>query len=95
MPEFTIENVMQYFIYKKEDDGLERQDWKNFNVGGYKLFKEGHVQKMYGCLSANKVHIKATCLPEMKKDRTYSLLLTIDKATVDVSSACPVYVSSW
>ena len=92
MPEFTIENVMQYFIYRKENDGLERQDWKNFNVGGYKLFKEGHVQKIYGGLSANKVHIKATCLPEMKKDRTYSFLLTIDKATVDVSSAqytCP------
>ena len=39
-----------------------------------------------------QVHIKVTCLPEMKKDRTYSLLLTIDKATVDVSCAqctCP------
>ena len=47
MPEFAIENVMQYFIYRKENNGLERQDWKNFNVGGYKLFKEGHVQKIY------------------------------------------------
>lgn len=49
MPKFTIENVMQYFVYRKENDALERQDWKNFNVGGYKLFKEGHVQKIYGC----------------------------------------------
>ena len=24
MPEFTVENVMQYFIYRKENDGLER-----------------------------------------------------------------------
>lgn len=43
IPEFTIENVLQYFIYRKEYDGLERQDWKNFKSGGYKLFKEGHV----------------------------------------------------
>ena len=71
MPEFTIENVMQYFIHRKENDGLERQDWKNFDVGGYKLFKEGHVQKIYGSVSANMVLIKVTCLPEMKKDRTY------------------------
>lgn len=45
-------------------------DWKNFNVGGYKLFKEGHVQKIYGCLCGHSVQIKAICLPEMKKDRT-------------------------
>lgn len=92
MPEFTIENVMQYFVYRKENDGLERQDWKNFNVGGYKLFKEGHIQKIYGCLCGQSVQIKATCLPEMKKDRTYSLLLTIDKVTVDITTAqctCP------
>ena len=25
IPEFTTENVLQYFIYKKECDGLERQ----------------------------------------------------------------------
>lgn len=38
------------------------------------------------------MQIKATCLPEMKKGRTYSLLLTIDKVTVDVTTArctCP------
>ena len=45
LPEFTTENVLQYFIYRKENDGLERQDWKNFNLDGFKLFKEGHIQK--------------------------------------------------
>ena len=79
-------------MYRNENDGLERQDWKNFNVGGYKLFKEEHVQKIYGCLCGHSVQIKATCLSEMKKDRTYSLLLTMDKVTVDVTTAqctCP------
>jgi len=45
LPEFTIENVLQYFIYRKECDGLERQDWKNFKSGGYKLFKEGMLKR--------------------------------------------------
>ena len=92
LPEFTIENVLQYFIYRKENDGLERQDWKNFNSGGFKLFKEGHIQKVYVSDSTMNVYVKATCLPEMKKDRTYSLFLTIEKSSINVSSAkcsCP------
>jgi len=43
----TIENVMQYSICQKESYGFERQDWKNFNSGGFKLLKEGHVKKAY------------------------------------------------
>ena len=92
LPEFTTENVLQYFIYRKENDGLERQDWKNFNFGGFKLFKEGHIQKIYVCDSTTSVYVKATCLPEMKKDRAYSLFVTIEKSSVNVSSAkcnCP------
>jgi len=43
LSEFTIENVMQNFTYQKKSDGLERQDWKSFNSGDFKLFKEKHV----------------------------------------------------
>ena len=92
IPEFTIENVLQYFIYRKERDGLERQDWKNFKSGGYNLYKEGHVQKVYASISTNVVDVKGICLPEMKKDRTYPLVLTLDKMTADVTNAkcsCP------
>jgi len=91
-PEFTIEYVLQYFIYRKECDGLERQDWKNFKSGGYKLFKEEHVQKACASNAASLVYVKATCLPEMKKDRTYSLVLALNKTTADVTNAqcaCP------
>ena len=82
LPEFTTENVLQYFIYRKENDGLERQDCKNFNFGGFKLFI---------CDSITSVYVKAICLPEMK-DRAYSLFVTIKKSSVNVSSAkcnCP------
>ena len=46
LPDFTIENVIQYFVYQKEADGLEKEDWKSLNFGGYKLFRESHVQKI-------------------------------------------------
>ena len=67
-----------YFVYQKEADGLEKEDWKSLNSGGYKLFREDHVQKI--CVSSSdSVSVKAICLPEMKKDRTYSLGLTISQ----------------
>jgi len=43
-------------------------------------------------ISTNHVNVKASCIPEMKKDRTYSILMTLNKVTVNVSSAqctCP------
>ena len=46
LPDFTIDNVIQYFVYQKEADGLEKEDWKSLNFGRYKLFREGHVQKI-------------------------------------------------
>ena len=47
---------------------------------------------MYASISTSLVYVKAICLPEMKKDRTYSLVLTLDKTTADVTNAkctCP------
>ena len=45
LPEFTIENVVDYLINRKEIDCMRAEDWKSFKTDGYKLFKEGHVQK--------------------------------------------------
>ena len=71
LPNFTINKVMNYFIYRNDSDGLERQDWKNLNLGGYKLFKEGHIQNLSADLSGNTCYIKGKCLHQMKKDRMY------------------------
>ena len=57
LPDFTIENVIQYFVYQKEADGLEKEDWKSLNFGGYKLFREGHVQNIY-VSSSGSVSVK-------------------------------------
>ena len=92
IPSFTINEVMDYFIYRNDSDGLERQDWKNLNSGGYKLFKEGHVQSLSVGLSSNTCCVKGKCLPEMKKDRVYELQMCIDTSNSSVKGAectCP------
>jgi len=92
LPDLNIENVLQYFIYQNEADGLQKQDWKSFGSGGYKLFKEGHVQKIYAKSLAGDVHVKATCLPEMKKDLAYSLEMRVKKSNARIYCAecgCP------
>ena len=71
IPNFTVNEVIDYFIYRNDCDGLEQQDWKNLNSGDYKLFKEGHVQSLSAGLCGNICCVKGKCLPEMKKDRVY------------------------
>ena len=34
MPAFTIKNVLDYLIYRKEEDCLRAEDWKSFKAGG-------------------------------------------------------------
>lgn len=69
MCDFTTQNLVDYFVYSRETDGLQRQDWKSLNAGGFKLFAEGHVQDVHISTCDDDCKLKAVCLPEMKKDR--------------------------
>lgn len=92
MCHFTNKNLIDYFVNLREEDGLQRQDWKSLNAGGYKLFAEGHVQDIYVSISSDNCKVKAICLPEMKKDDVYSLNVTITVSSGSVNSAsckCP------
>ena len=90
MYNFTTENLTNYFVYLQEADGLEQQDWKSLNSGGYR--SEGHIQDICIKSSGGACFIKADCLPEMKKDRKYAVSVKIDKESCDVKEAtcsCP------
>ena len=92
LPEFTIENVVDYLINRKENDCMRAEDWKNFKTGGYKLFKEGHVQKIMINQEGAVCTVSCSCLPEMKKDRIYKIKVDIAVDTSDVCGAecsCP------
>ena len=47
------------------------------------LFRCGHSQDIDISLS-NSIHFRASCLPEMRKDRMYTVLLTIDSKSSDI-----------
>lgn len=85
LPVFTIENVADYLITRKESNNLRTEDWKSFKTGGYKIFKEGHVQKTMINQEGSVCTISCSCLPEMKKDRVYKIKIDI---AVDSSDAC-------
>ena len=92
LPDFTIEHVTQYLIYRKEQDNLRAEDWKNFKSGGYKLFKEGHVRNIYINRDDTSCKVTCECLPEMKKDRVYKIKVDIAVSSSDVILAecgCP------
>ena len=65
---------------------MRAEDWKSFKTGGYKLFKEGHVQKTMINQQGSVCAISCSCLPEMKKDRIYKI--KIDIIAVDTSDVC-------
>ena len=92
MPQFTIENVIDYLINRKENDCMRAEDWKSFKAGGYKLFKEGHVQKIMITQHDSVFGITCSCLPEMKKDRVYKIkinLLTNSSEVCLAECSCP------
>ena len=92
MCSFTTEKLTNYFVHCKDRDGLERQDWKSLNSGGYRLFAEGHVQDVMIKVNNGDCLIKANVLPEMKKDKKYAVSATINQQTNDVVEAacsCP------
>ena len=92
MPEFTIENVVDYLINRKENDCMRAEDWKSFKAGGYKLFKEGHVQKIMITQHDSIFGITCSCLPEVKKDRVYKIKINITTSSSNVCLAecsCP------
>ena len=92
IPELSFDEILQYFVYLNDIDGLEKQDWKNLNSGGFKLFKEGHVQDISAVVVNNICQVKGKCLPEMKKDRVYSLELYINVNNSIITGAkctCP------
>ena len=92
LPTFTIENVLDYLINRKEDDCMRAEDWKSFKAGGYRLFKDGHVQNIMVDQKDSLLGIRCNCLPEMKKDRVYKIQIDISSDSSDVNFAectCP------
>ena len=88
---FTNAQIINYFVVRTAVDGMPASDMKAINSSAMNLFRCGHVQDIrvnfdkYMC-------VQAKCLPEMRKDRIYKLLLFLDLESSDIVAAecgCP------
>ena len=64
---FTMSNMLQYFINREAVDGKPANDFKNINTKVYPLFRAGHIQCVTYKEHGEMVLIKCKCYAEMKK----------------------------
>ncbi len=76
---FTMSNMVHYFLHRKAVDGLPNHDHRNLNSRAFPLFKAGHIQDVaYMRYSETCLLIKAKCYAEMKKKELYSIRCVFD-----------------
>ena len=84
---FSMSQVLNYFIEAVSADSKLKQDFKSLRESSFQMFKAGHVQDI--CLKAGfrTLIIISSCLPEMRKDKIYSLMIRIEVPTADIQFA--------
>ena len=80
-----------YFITRVTSDGKPANDFKNVNSHAYPLFKAGHIQSVFAMQKDTSHYIKCVCLPEMKKDKSYNINITLDRFgdITQANCSCP------
>ena len=87
LPVFNMAHITNYFISRVTCDGKSAKDYKNINSKAFPLFKDGHVQNITACKTGQLMLFRAKCLPEMKKNEVYSVELSQDVVSGDITSA--------
>ncbi|XP_022791985.1 uncharacterized protein LOC111331189 [Stylophora pistillata] len=80
LPEFSIANMMSYFITRRARDDESNKDYKSLNCKAFGLFRHGHVQNIKVANEDGKYFIQCECLPEMKKTLKYKIQMTVDSS---------------
>ena len=77
VPKFTNADIVTYFVMRKVCDGSSCTDFKSINQSAIDLFHCGHLQQVEIAESNATLWIQANCLPQMRKDRTYKVVLSL------------------
>ena len=85
---FTYGHMITYFVSRNVVDGMAAGDFKSINTAANNLFEGGHVQNIEIGESEHYIHIKSNCLPGMRKDRVYKILLSLHNSSYDIATAC-------
>jgi len=96
VPTFNIQNIVSYFIERKAKDNESNKDYKNVSSKAFGLFRHGHIQKLEIARDEDeKIHFRCDCLPEMRKNLTYNVKLSLcnngehEGEITFASCACP------
>ena len=92
VPQFTMSNIMTYFVTCCLKDSLPARDFKSISKSAENMFRCGHVQDIEVVTDNDSVYIKSNCLPEMRKDRVYCVRMCLSKTSYDIVNAecgCP------
>ena len=68
---------MNYLIDPVRADSNSKLDFKSLCESSFQLFKAGHIQDSYVKFGCKTIIIVANCLPEMRKDRMYKLMMRL------------------
>ena len=75
---FTMAQIINYFIEAVAIDNEKSKDFKSLRESFYQMFKKGHHQNIMLKSGYETVIIKCDCLPEMRKDRVYKIMMRIN-----------------
>ena len=92
VPKFTNADIVTYFVMRKVCDGSSCTDFKSINQSAIDLFHCGHLQQVEIAESNATLWIQANCLLQMRKDRTYKVVLSLSSGKWDIigaSCGCP------
>jgi len=92
VPAFNNAQILAYFVTRTVSDRLQCGDFKSVSQSAVDLFRCGHVQQVEASSGRQSLWIRAKCLPQMKKDRIYKLLLSLNYNSFDIIHAqceCP------
>ena len=88
VPEFNYSQIITYFVTRTVSDVLPVSDFKSSNVSADNLFKCGHVQNIQVNSTSESLLVKWDCLPEMRKDCVYKLIIHLGSDLNIISARC-------
>ena len=84
---FLMLQIITYFIEAIAADSKSKQEFKALQESSFSMFKVGHVQYIYLTLGYNTIIIVEPCLPEMRKDIVYKLMIRLKASSADIKFA--------
>ena len=84
---FSMSQIINYFIEAIAADSKSKQDFKALRESSFSMFKAGHVQDIHLKTGYNTIIIVATCLPEMRKDIVYKMMIRLKASSADIQFA--------